>query len=201
MTPVDASIWPEDLEQQILLNTFGLDRLNAYQDSVPKGDGFFDFIPGITIKPQNGRVIFPKVEPFGSFLFDLLDNPSSAVAHYDMYSSYNANQKKYVFYEMYDLTKAAALEFTEKNKFQIKGRYKTLGDDGIPIGAFNVPRGSVRVTAGGRVLQEGVDYTVNYDIGRLRILDEGLKASNVPINISVENNTFFNQQNKRFFWD
>ena len=198
MTPADASIWPEDLEQQILLNTFGLDRLNAYQDSVPKGDGFFDFIPDITIKPQNGRVIFPKVEPFGSFLFDLLDNPSSPVEHYDTDSSYNANQKKYVFHEMYDLTKAAALEFTEKNKFQIKGRYKTLGDDGIAIGAFNVPRGSVRVTAGGRVLQEGVDYTVNYDIGRLRILDEGLKASNVPINISVENNTFFNQQNKRF---
>ena len=86
----------------------------------------------------------------------------------------------------------------EKNKFQLKGRYKSEGGDGINIGAFNVPRGSVRVTAGGRVLQEGLDYTVNYEIGRVKILDEGLKASNVPIDISVENNSFFNQQNKRF---
>ena len=99
---------------------------------------------------------------------------------------------------MYAQTKAAALEATEKNKFELKGRYKSEGGEGIPIGAFNVPRGSVRVTAGGRLLQEGVDYTVNYDIGRVIIIDEGLKSSNVPVEISVENNSFFNQQNKRF---
>ena len=84
---------------------------------------------------------------------------------------------------MYSLTKAAALESTEKNKFQLKGRYKSEGGDGIAIGAFNVPRGSVRVSAGGRLLQEGIDYIVNYEIGRVKILDEGLKASNIPIKI------------------
>ena len=198
LTPVDSAIWPEDLEDEILLNTMNLDRLNAYQDLVPNGDGFFDYLPGITIDPRYGRVIFPKVEPFGSFLFELLDNPESAKEDYEIDNSFNKNQKKYVFKEMYSLTKAAALEFTEKNKFQLKGRYKSEGGDGISIGAFNIPRGSVRVTAGGRVLQEGLDYTVNYEIGRVKILDEGLKASNIPIDISVENNSFFNQQNKRF---
>ena len=44
---------------------------------------------------------------------------------------------------MYSLTKAAAMEISEKNKFQLKGRYKSEAGDGIPIGAFNVPRGSV----------------------------------------------------------
>ena len=78
---------------------------------------------------------------------------------------------------MYQKTKAAALETTEKNKFQLKGRYKSEGGDGIPIGAFNVPRGSVKVTAGGRVLREGIDYTVNYAIGRVKILDPALQAS------------------------
>ena len=198
MTPVDQAIWPENLEKQILLNTFDLDRLNIYQDPEPKGDGFFDYIPGITIDPQYGRIIFPKVEPFGKFLFDLLDNPDSSNENYELTTTYNSNQKKYVFREMYALTKAGTLEASEKNKFQLKGRYKSEGGDGIPIGAFNVPRGSVRVTAGGRVLQEGLDYTVNYEIGRVKILDEGLKASNIPIDISVENNSFFNQQNKRF---
>ena len=198
LTPIDPSIWPNDLDEEILLNTMELDRLNAYQDIVPKGDGFFDYLPGITVDPRYGRIIFPKVEPFGEFLFDLLDNPESVKEDYDIDNSFNKNQDRYVFKEMYALTKAAALEYTEKNKFQLKGRYKSEGGDGINIGAFNVPRGSVRVTAGGRLLQEGLDYTVNYEIGRVKILDEGLKASNIPIDISVENNSFFNQQNKRF---
>ena len=73
------------------------------------------------------------------------------------------------FRDMYALTQAAALEDTEKNKYELKGRYKSAGGDGIAIGAFNVPRGSVQVTAGGRVLREGVDYTVNYQIGRVKI--------------------------------
>ena len=198
LSPVENSIWPQNLEKQILLNTFDLDRLNKYQDLAPKGDGFFDYVPGITIDPKFGRVIFPSVEPFGEFLFNILDNPNSSEENYNSELSYNENQKKYVFKEMYSLTKAAALESTEKNKFQLKGRYKSEGGDGIAIGAFNVPRGSVRVSAGGRLLQEGIDYIVNYEIGRVKILDEGLKASNIPIKISVENNSFFNQQNKRF---
>ena len=54
------------------------------------------------------------------------------------------------------------------------------------------------VTAGGRVLVEGIDYTVNYQLGRVQILDEALKASNTPINVSVENNAVFGQQTRRF---
>ena len=198
LTPVDKSIWPEEMNKKILLNTFNLDKLNFYQDPQPEGDGFFDYLPGVTIEPQYGRIIFPNVEPFGEYLFDLLDNPNSQREDYKNAESYNANQKRYVFNDMYLRTKAAALEITEKNKFQLKGRYKSEGGDGIPIGAFNVPQGSVKVTAGGRVLREGLDYTVNYAIGRVKILDPALEASNIPINISVENNSFFNQQNKRF---
>ena len=66
------------------------------------------------------------------------------------------------------------------------------------LGAFNVPRGSVRVTAGGRLLQEGIDYSVNYQLGRVTILNESLQNSNVPIEVSTESNSFFGQQNKRF---
>ena len=198
ISPIDESIWPENLESQILLNTFNLDRLNFYRDPQPEGDGFFDYVPGVTIEPRYGRIIFPTIEPFGEYLFKILDNPNSQQEDYNNKESYNANQKHYVFEEMYSLTKAAAMEISEKNKFQLKGRYKSEAGDGIPIGAFNVPRGSVKVSAGGRILTEGIDYTVNYEIGRVKILDPALQASNIPINISVENNSFFNQQNKRF---
>lgn len=198
LTPVDESIWPEELTNSVLLRSLRLDRLNIYNDPEPEGDGFFDFIPGITVDQQYGRIIFPTVEPFGASLFEMLSDPKNSIESYDDESTYNPNQAKYVFRDMYALTQAAALEDTEKNKYELKGRYKSAGGDGIAIGAFNVPRGSVQVTAGGRVLREGVDYTVNYQIGRVKILDPALEASNIPIQISVENNTFFGQQNKRF---
>ena len=197
ISPIDQDSWPKNLENQVLLKTFGLDKLNLYLDPVDKGDGFFDYVPGITIDPKSGRIIFPNVEPFGSYLFDILKS-ENGIENYNQETTFNNNQKQYVFKEMYSLTKAAAFEVSEKNKFQLKGRYSSAGGDGISVGAFNIPRGSVKVSAGGRLLSEGLDYTVNYDIGRVRILDPGLKASNIPISISVENNSFFNQQNKRF---
>ena len=116
--PVDSSIWPASLENQILLRTLNLDRLNLYNDPEPEGDGFFDFVPGITINPQYGRIIFPMVEPFGENLFKLLENPDTSNELYDSEITYNANQQKYVFRDMYALTQAAALETSEQNKSQ-----------------------------------------------------------------------------------
>ncbi|MDO6471402.1 cell surface protein SprA [Maribacter sp. 1_MG-2023] len=199
ITPVEegpGSGWPEGLEERILLNVFNLDRLNVYNDIQPGGDGFFDFISGQTIDVRNGRIIFTTVEPFGEFLYEQLENGNSG--QYDVPSGYNANQEQYVFRDMYSLTKTAALQDPEKNKFLLKGSYKSEGSNGISIGAFNVPQGSVTVTANGRTLQEGIDYTVNYQSGTVQILDPSLEASNVPINISVENNAVFGQQTRRF---
>jgi cell surface protein SprA len=199
ITPVEEgpnSGWPDGYEERILLNVFNLDRLNVYNDIQPGGDGFFDFVSGQTIDVQNGRIIFTTVEPFGEYLFEELENGNSG--QYDNTSGYNSNQQQYVFREMYELTKAAALQDAEKNKFLLKGTYKSEGSNGISIGAFNVPQGSVTVTAGGRQLQEGIDYTVNYQSGTVQILDPSLEASNVPINISVENNAVFGQQTRRF---
>ncbi|WP_299223925.1 cell surface protein SprA [uncultured Psychroserpens sp.] len=184
-----------------LIRLFHLDRLNFNNDPQQNGDGFFDFVPGLTVLTQNGKIIFTKVEPFGRYLFDVLDDdgdPNNNEVDYEQDTYTNLNQEKYVYDILYKQTKTAALDEAEKNKFQIKGRYKSSGGDGIPLGAFNVPRGSVVVTAGGRTLVEGVDYTVNYQIGRVQILDEALKASNTPINVSVENNAIFGQQTRRF---
>ncbi len=197
ITPVEdgpGSGWPDGLQDRILLDVFNLDRLNVYNDVQPGGDGFFDFVPGLTINTQNGLIIFTKTEPFGRYLFDEM----AVNEDYDDETTYNANQNKYVFRDMYELTKTASRQNPEKNKFLLKGRYKSEGGNGIPIGAFNVPRGSVRVTAGGRQLQEGIDYSVNYQAGTVQILDPSLEASNVPINISVENNAVFGQQTRRF---
>ena len=190
---------PEDVADNVLLRVFNLDRLNFNGDPQQGGDGFFDFLPGITVDTQNGQIIFTSVEPFGEYLFDVLDNDIGGPENYDIPSTYNANQNKYVFRTLYTGTKIQAEQLqSDKNKFQLKGSYKSTGADGIPIGAFNVPQGSVTVTAGGRVLVEGVDYTVNYQLGRVQILDPALLNSNTPIQITTENNTLFGQQTKRF---
>lgn len=206
ITPTNLPL-PASVADRALLNVFNLDRLNFNNDPLNNGDGFFDFIPGLTIDPQNGRIIFTSVEPFGKYLFDKLDDPNNSSENYFQdyeaeqnpnTSSFNENQQKYVYREMYRTTQAAALQDASKNKFQLRGRFKSSGSNGIPIGAFNVPRGSVVVTAGGRLLQEGIDYTVNYQAGMVQILDPSLQASNTPINVSVENNANFGQQTRRF---
>jgi cell surface protein SprA len=164
---------PTNVADTPLLKVFNVDKLNYTNDPQDGGDGFFDFIPGTTIDPQKGRIIFTTVEPFGKHLFEKLRTNGSE--DYDG-GIYNSNQTKYVFRNLYKSTQAGALQESAKNKFQLRGRFKSAGGDGISIGAFNVPQGSVVVTAGGRTLVEGVDYTVNYQLGKVQIIDPSLQA-------------------------
>ncbi|MCP2027060.1 cell surface protein SprA [Flavobacterium sp. HSC-32F16] len=202
ITPVQGSAFPSNPTSDMkvadtpLLNVFNLDRLNYNNDPQAGGDGFFDYIPGITVDVQNGRVIFTTKEPFGELIFNKLKNGSGET--YNDPTTYNANQQKYVFRNMYRNTQAGALQDSDKNKFLLRGKYKSSGSNGIPIGAFNVPQGSVVVTAAGRVLVEGIDYSVDYQLGRVQILDPSLQASNTPIEVSLENNSIFGQQTRRF---
>lgn len=199
ITGVEGATLSDEVHDVPLLRVFNLDKLNVNQDPVSGGDGFFDFVPGITVDPENGRLIFTTVEPFGKHLFEKLQDPDGAQADYDDPDTYNENQQKYVFRSLYRSTKTQAdQEDSDKNKFQLIGSYRSSGDEGIPIGSFNVPRGSVRVTAGGRELQEGVDYTVDYELGRVKIINEALQASDQPISVSTENNAMFGQRTKRF---
>lgn len=195
---------PADPDQQVaetpLLKVFNVDRLNYTNDPQIGGDGFFDFVPGLTVDAETGRLIFTTVEPFGEYLYDKLEEGTTLEDYHDDSdeSNFNPNQRRYVYRSMYKSTQADALQDSEKNKFLLRGRFKSTGGDGISLGAFNIPQGSVVVTAGGRVLVEGVDYTVNYQFGKVQILDPSLMASNTPIEVSVENNAVFGQQTRRF---
>ncbi|MDX6189039.1 cell surface protein SprA [Flavobacterium sp. Fl-318] len=207
ISPVAGTHFPDDnpanpnpanyyITKTPLLNVFDIDKLNYNNDPQKGGDGFFDYIPGITVDAQNGRIIFTTKEPFGELLFQKLKG--AAGEDYNSPNTYNDNQKKYVFRNMYRNTQSGALQDADKNKFLLRGKYKSTGNNGIPIGAFNVPQGSVVVTAGGRVLVEGIDYSVDYQLGRVQILDPSLQASNTPIQVSLENNSIFGQQTRRF---
>jgi len=166
-----------------LLQIFNLDNLNVQND--PQPDGVFDFVPGITINPRNGRIMFPVLEPFGSSLARQIDTEE--------------DREQYVYQELYDLTLFLAQEFPEKNRFVIQGSYKSNVSSEISLGAFNIPPGSVQVTAGGQVLKEGVDFEIDYNIGRVKILNDAILNSGVPINVSFEDNTLFGFQLKSMF--
>ncbi|WP_417942138.1 cell surface protein SprA [Flavobacterium sp. RS13.1] len=179
-----------------LLKVFNMDRLNSNNDPQDGGDGLFDFVSGITIDSSNGRIIFTTKEPFGELIFKKL--ATSTAEDYNNTASYNANQKKYVFRSLYNNTQTGALQDSDKNKYLLKGKYKSSGSDGISIGSINVAKGSVVVTADGRTLAEGIDYSVDYQLGKVHILDEALLASNASITVTLENNTVFGQQTKSF---
>ncbi|RFZ81284.1 cell surface protein SprA [Mucilaginibacter terrenus] len=168
------------------LQLTGLDNLDQQSDKRP--DGYFDFLEGITIDSQNGRIMFPVLEPFGSDLAKQF-TPTEQ----DLVS-------RYVYQPLYDSTKTIAQQFFPKlNRYLIKGTYTSTQGSEYQLNAVNIPQGSVVVTAGNLKLNEGSDYTVDYSSGRIRVLNQALLASGQPINIKIENNELFGVQQKSLY--
>jgi cell surface protein SprA len=168
------------LADKILLQVMGLDNLNSQLDREP--DGFFDFIDGVTVMVDRGKIIFPFIEPFGSHLKKMIADPKIA--------------GKYVFQELYDSTQTVARQMAEKNKFKMTGQYSSESGSEIRLNATSIPHGSVKVTAGGVPLTENTDYTVDYNMGTVRIINAALIESQTPIQVSLESNQFFGFQTK-----
>ncbi len=175
---------PDAIKARPLLQVFNLDMLNLQQDPGP--DGIFDFVPGVTINLRSGRVMFPVLEPFGSFLNDRLKENGGDTTL----------RRRYVYPELYDSTLFRAREFQQYNRFTLKGSYKSATSAEISLGTFNLPQGSVRVSAGGRQLVEGQDYSVDYNIGKVRILNDAILQSGQSVNVSFEDNSLFGFQSR-----
>lgn len=186
-TGSDINYFPEGSEKvkgKLFLRLMNLDNLDSRNEATTKGDGIFDFIEGYTIQPQNGRIIFPVLEPFGSNMAkQLADQPEQV-------------KKKYVYQSLYDKTQTEAEQDASRNKYKLKGRYKSASGSEISLNAMNIPQGSVIVTAGSRKLVENTDYIVDYTLGRVRIINEGILNSGTPIQVSLENQSLFNVQTK-----
>lgn len=163
-----------------LLSLMNLDRLNGRGDPYP--DGIFDFLDGYTVDTENGNIIFPVVEPFGSHLRQIIGNDAVA--------------DRYVFQELYDSTLTVARQIPERNKFRMSGEYRGSSGSEINLNVMNIARGSVRATAAGVVLTEGVDYSVDYMMGMVTILNRQLIDSGTPISVTIENQPIMQTQRK-----
>ena len=166
-----------------LLRLLNLDNLNSQQDN--QFDGVFDFIEGVTIIPSKGRIIFPVVEPFG----DYLRGKFNVTTNQDIIDSY-------IYDPLYDNTVTIAQQYPELNKYKLIGSYKSETGSEIYLNAMQIPQGSVTVTSGGIKLVENQDYTVDYNFGKVTIINESILMAGTPISISLESNALFGSQFK-----
>ena len=164
-----------------LINLVNLDKLNNNND--PQPDGIFDFIEGYTVISSQSRVIFPVLEPFGRDL--------------EYVFSTDAAKQQYIYYPLYDTIKAIAQTYANLNRYELVGRSKSQNNTEYQLG-FNIPRGSVTVTAGGQVLQENIDYEINYDLGTMKVVNQAIINSGVPVQVQFENNATFGLQQRNY---
>lgn len=164
-----------------ILNLVNLDRLNNQND--PQPDGVFDYVEGFTVLSPQSRIIFPVLEPFGRDLEYVYATDSA--------------RNKYIYYPLYDTIKAIAQTYANLNRYELIGRSKSSSNADYQLG-FNIPRGSVTVTAGGQILQENIDYEINYDLGTLRIINQAIINAGLPVQVQYENNAMFGLQQKNF---
>ena len=173
-------------KSKLWIQLLGLDNLDAQNDKKP--DGSFDYLEGITIDSQNGRIMFPVLEPFGSDLAKQFDPGEQDLI------------KRYVYQPIYDSTKTIAQQFfPQLNRYTLKGTYTSQGGSDFQLNATNIPQGSVLVNSGSLKLVEGTDFTVDYTAGRIRIINQALLASGQPITVNIENNELFGVQQKSLF--
>jgi len=165
-----------------LLKMLGCDRLD--NNNKLHANGYFDFVEGYTV--SDGRVFLPSVEPFGDYLRKQLQKNGLPATE----------AEKYVFSELYDSTKTVAKLIAEKDKYMLVGQYKGSSANVISLGSMNVPHGSVVVTAGGVVLTEGSDYSVDYSAGEVTILNQSIIDAGTNVNVSLESDTEYGMQRK-----
>lgn len=166
-----------------MISLINLDRLNSQLD--PQPDGVFDFVENFTVQSTYSRIIFPVLEPFGRDLAS------------QVYANIPSTVTDTLYYALYDSIKAVAQQYPNLNRFVLKGTAKTSGSSEISIG-YNIPKGSVTVTAGGRILQEGIDYDINYDLGTIKMTNQAILNAGLPVQVNFENNATFGLQQKNY---
>ena len=202
---------PDELSfgQRTFLEVLGLDRVNG--QGLARPDDRFDFRAGVTVRPDNGRVVFPVRQPFGDYLLNLVEggwtvgsigtDPNGRVpvsygidrqAAVDRYvptveSAGEAGGRATLYDLLPDL---AERQLPRLSGYRITGEVKGGTQSVFNIG-FQLVEGTVVVTSGGQPLQEGTDYRVNYSGGTVEIINEAYLQRGQSFQVSVEQNQLF----------
>lgn len=156
-----------------LVTIFGVDQRD--QAGQAKPDGMFDINGSPFFNPAEGEIIFPSIEPFRDGLkdyFTRIGNPAGA--------------DPYIFNEIYDTTMEVAKRNTGRDRFVISGEFSGKSVGRIPLNAFNLAPGSVRVSLDGVQLKEYSDYIVDYTGGTVQIKNERANLPNANLKVEYE---------------
>ncbi|MBN1448600.1 MAG: cell surface protein SprA [Bacteroidetes bacterium] len=171
-------------DQEILPNTnaqlirlFGLDYTD---DSGGPPDGKIDFLPGLTVNPARGEIIFPTLEPWDAGMKSLFRT---------LYGGNPSEMEQYAYPEIYTQTKTQARQ-SSQDKIVITGQTRGSASTVYNLG-FNVVPGSVRVLLNGSPLTPGVDYTVDEQVGTVRITKEEALVPEAKVDIEYEKQDLF----------
>ncbi len=160
-----------------LIRLFGLD----YTDENGGGpDGKIDFVPGETVDPVRGEIIFPTLEPWNDGMKTLYEK---------LFNGDPAEIEKYTYPEVYEQTKTQARQ-SSNDKILITGKTRGTSSAVYNLG-FNVVPGSVRVLLNGTPLSPGVDYTVDEQMGTVRITKEEALVPEAKVDIEYEKQDLF----------
>ena len=108
---------------------------------------------------------------------------------------------------------AVTLEYTKNNEtyqlnfidtpghvdFSYEVSRSWSSSDQIRLQCYNISRGSVRVTANGNALTEGSDYIVDYQLGTVKITNQGILNSGAAIKATCESNSLINIQRQSHY--
>jgi len=169
----------QDYGTQQYLEILGMDLENQNGQSV--SDGKLDNKLEL-YRSDWGLIIFPERRPFDSerqFVLD--DGEEKAPLEVKVPLIYDAsNNGSY----RADASTYFMKIFTKTRSTQIR------------LGRMNIIEGSEKVTANGRQLKKGTDYSVNYQFGQITLLSEEAKDPNADIDINFDYSPFLAIQKK-----
>ncbi|MDQ2772002.1 MAG: cell surface protein SprA, partial [Bacteroidota bacterium] len=181
------------LKNRPLIEVLNLDNVNPNNDR--NSDGNFDFFPGVTIDPELGKIIFPNIQPFGSYLRTQFDTTGTRGGDPP---TERQLQSKYVYSELYNQTQSDAQQRQEKDKFYLRGRFQGgASSDEINLPGIGIAQGSVRVLSGSTQLVEGTDYQVFYDQAKVKILNPAYLHSANELRVTFEKNALVQVQPRK----
>ena len=169
-----------------LVELLNADQLN--QNNERQKNGIFDYVENVTVDVNNGRIIFPVLEPFGAFLENKFNETEQELIN------------TYVFSELYNSTKNNAVNTIEpRSQYYLSGNIQSGFSNDIKLPGIDIAANSVSIKAGSTPLNEGQDYTVNYQFGSVKILNEAILNSGKEIIIQFERKDLLSFQTKNLF--
>ncbi|MGB3016968.1 MAG: cell surface protein SprA, partial [Ignavibacteria bacterium] len=166
-----------------LITILGLDKFAIGRTGTP--DNKFDYIPGLTIDPENGFVIFPTLKPFLTVLQEYnVDGRTidSSFWYRDIYTDLKSNSRQ----------KPNGTNY----RIEGKARGEAAVSNTINLG-FNIVQGSVTIKVGNIELTPNIDYTVDYTTGTVVIRNTSALLSK-DLKVSYETNDLFTLASKTF---